>query len=82
MTNRVMAWLIFLVFVGVLAFGLTNREAGHEIELWWRGAVLAFLALVSVTFLWRWTWTRDPAERQRLIDRRGLDIVSWFLKRR
>ncbi len=79
MTNRVKAWLIFFVFVAILAFGLSSRPAGREIDLWWRVVGWTFMGLVSLTFLWRWTRTTDPRERQRIIDHRGFDVLPRWL---
>jgi membrane protein implicated in regulation of membrane protease activity len=69
-----MIFLGFLALVGVsAALGVGNRAVQYGIWAFW--------LILSVIFVWAYARTESPADRLRLIDKRGINLLPQPLRR-
>jgi hypothetical protein len=77
MGRRPIALLIFLGFLAVVGMG---RVLGIENRAFQYG-FLGFGLVLSAGFVWRYARTNSSAERLRLIDSRGVNLLPHSLRR-
>ena len=77
MNRRLLALLIFLGFLAVVGMG---RDLGFESHAFQYGFLGVGLVL-SAGFVWRYARTNSSAERLRLIDTRGVNLLPRSLRR-
>ncbi|CCE07151.1 exported hypothetical protein [Bradyrhizobium sp. STM 3843] len=75
MSARPTAWLVFVAFIIVLALGTGVPDVGRALQYGLWGFWLAMMAL----FLLRYAREPSQADRFRLIDSRGIDLLprAW-----
>ncbi len=75
MGGRPTAWLVFMAFIIVLTLGTSFSGAGRALQYGLWGGWLAMVVL----FLWGYARALSPADRVRLIDSRGINLLprTW-----
>ena len=77
MSNRLTAWLIFLAILTFLALA----AGSPQLKLALRYGVWAIWLSMAVLFLWSYAHTPSPADRHRLIDSRGINLMPRAVRR-
>jgi membrane protein implicated in regulation of membrane protease activity len=77
MSSRSSAWLIFLAVITLLALAAGSPGANLMLKY----GVWAILLSIAVLFLWSYAHAPSPSDRHRLIDSRGISLVSRSVRR-
>ena len=77
MSRRPTAWVIFLGFLALVGvsgvLGVANRAVQYGIWGCW--------LVLAIGFMWAYAHTSASADRQRLIDTRGINLIPRPLRR-
>lgn len=77
MSRRPMAWVIFVSFLALVAVSAGSEVANRAIQC----GIWGFWLLFAAMFVWAYARVRSPAERERLIDTRGVGLLPQPLRR-
>ena len=76
MSGRLTAWMVFLGCIGALAL-----IAGSGAEPILRAGVWGFWLLMAALFIWAYARAPSSADRMRIIDSRGINLLPRSLRR-
>ena len=77
MSRRQTAWLIFLGFLALLGGGAALGANGRAFQY----GIWGFWFVLSAAFVWVYARSDSSADRLRLIDTRGINLLPQALRR-
>ncbi len=77
MSRRQTAWLSFLGFLALLGAGAASGVGSRAIQY----GIWGFWLVLSAVFVWAYARTGSSADRLRLIDTRGINLLPQPLRR-
>ena len=77
MSRRQTAWVIFLGVLALIGVGGVLGVGNRAVQY----GIWAFWLILAVGFVWAYAQTSGSADRQRLIDTRGINILPRPLRR-
>jgi hypothetical protein len=77
MSRRQTAWVIFLGVLALIGVGGVLGVGNRAVQY----GIWAFWLILAAGFVWAYAQTSGSADRQRLIDTRGINILPRPLRR-